>query len=291
MTEGMATKPEGRGEGGERYLIRKGGYFYRPNAQGYTGCKAEAGRYTLEEAVSLTHPNGPDGPRDDLSYMLDDTPTPSKPEGLPEGMVAWAGGQCPLAADNELARVVLTHLDGTTRVREGKETAGHFDSLGWWTGKREDGLPTNWRITGYWLSTPTKAVTAEGQGEEREAFAKIIGDGIYGPTRSHIYRHVTLPLADAIIAHRQAAQAELVEALKTVTNLFALPGENSVERFDRLARWFYRDTGYMAPGKDQPRSGVVASADRDDLNRIYDEWFAGKVANARATLAKLGADR
>lgn len=61
---------------GARYLIRKGGYFYRPNAQGYTVSKAEAGRYTLEEAINLTHPNGPDGPRDELSYMLDDiTPT------------------------------------------------------------------------------------------------------------------------------------------------------------------------------------------------------------------------
>jgi hypothetical protein len=28
----------------ERYLIRKNGYYYRPNAQGYTSHKAEAGR-------------------------------------------------------------------------------------------------------------------------------------------------------------------------------------------------------------------------------------------------------
>ena len=52
----------------ERYLIRKGGYYYRPNAQGYTNCIDQAGRFTLEDAISYSHPNGPDGPRDGISY-------------------------------------------------------------------------------------------------------------------------------------------------------------------------------------------------------------------------------
>jgi len=52
------------------YLIRKGGYYYRPNSQGYTVSKDEAGRYTLKEAINITHPNGPDGPRDGMSYEL-----------------------------------------------------------------------------------------------------------------------------------------------------------------------------------------------------------------------------
>lgn len=42
----------------EGWLIRKGGYFYRPNRSGYTGTKAEAGRYTEEEA-SAEHRNHP----------------------------------------------------------------------------------------------------------------------------------------------------------------------------------------------------------------------------------------
>jgi hypothetical protein len=54
------------------YLIRKRGAFYRPNAEGYTMNRAEAGRYTLAEAVSHSHPNGPDGPRDGIDYMLAD---------------------------------------------------------------------------------------------------------------------------------------------------------------------------------------------------------------------------
>lgn len=36
------------------WYIRKGGYFYRPNATGYTESIAEAGRYTYEEALAHT---------------------------------------------------------------------------------------------------------------------------------------------------------------------------------------------------------------------------------------------
>lgn len=55
-------------DGARRYLIIKNGMYYRPNARGYTCSVADAGRYTLEEAISHSHPNGPDGPRDGISY-------------------------------------------------------------------------------------------------------------------------------------------------------------------------------------------------------------------------------
>jgi hypothetical protein len=75
----------------DRYLIRKDGYYYRPNAQGYTASKTEAGRYTLEEAISYTHPNGPDGPRDALSYELDDTPILTAPaSSVPDSVMVEA---------------------------------------------------------------------------------------------------------------------------------------------------------------------------------------------------------
>ena len=57
-------------EGEPVYFIRKYGLYYRPNAQGYTSNKDEAGRYTLAEAINHSHPNGPDGPRDGVSYIL-----------------------------------------------------------------------------------------------------------------------------------------------------------------------------------------------------------------------------
>lgn len=50
------------------WLIHKAGRgWYRPNAQGYTNNPAEAGRYTHEVALSYSHPNGMDGPRDGMT--------------------------------------------------------------------------------------------------------------------------------------------------------------------------------------------------------------------------------
>lgn len=55
-----------------KYLIRKNGYWYRPNASGYTNSAIQAGRYTLDEAERYTHPNGKDGPRDGMDYVHED---------------------------------------------------------------------------------------------------------------------------------------------------------------------------------------------------------------------------
>ena len=38
---------------GEHYLIIKRGLYYRPNSQGYTGIRDQAGRYSLEFAKNL----------------------------------------------------------------------------------------------------------------------------------------------------------------------------------------------------------------------------------------------
>ena len=59
------------------YLIRKQGYWYRPNASGYTDSAIQAGRYSLEEAECYTHPNGKNGPRDGMDYVHEkDVPCP-----------------------------------------------------------------------------------------------------------------------------------------------------------------------------------------------------------------------
>lgn len=63
------------------YVICKYGGYYRPNAAGYTNNIAEAGRYTLEEAIRHSHPNGPDGPRDGITY--EPAPTPPSPHREP----------------------------------------------------------------------------------------------------------------------------------------------------------------------------------------------------------------
>lgn len=51
------------------FLIRKGAYWYRPNAQGYTANVNEAGLFTREEALLYTYPNGPNGSRDGLEFF------------------------------------------------------------------------------------------------------------------------------------------------------------------------------------------------------------------------------
>ena len=50
------------------FVVRKGGYFYRPKAEGYTQNIDEAGLFTELDAWRHSHPNGKDGPRDGLTY-------------------------------------------------------------------------------------------------------------------------------------------------------------------------------------------------------------------------------
>lgn len=64
----------------DEYYVRKNGYYYRPNAQGYTVVEAEAGRFTLDEAIAYSYPNGPDGPRDGIRYE----PVPTQTDRLAE---------------------------------------------------------------------------------------------------------------------------------------------------------------------------------------------------------------
>jgi len=64
----MNEENAGRVSEERAYLIRKGGAWYRPDSAGYTSNAHEAGLYTLGEAEKITHPNGPRGPRDAMSY-------------------------------------------------------------------------------------------------------------------------------------------------------------------------------------------------------------------------------
>lgn len=66
------------------YLICKYGGYYRPNCQGYTRFKEDAGRYTLAEAIRESHPNGPDGPRDGMTYIHEDDVGPFDAGGKEE---------------------------------------------------------------------------------------------------------------------------------------------------------------------------------------------------------------
>jgi len=74
------------------WLIYKAGRgWYRPQAQGYTNDPRQAGRYTREEADAYSHPNGWDGPRDEISIhheseVLRQSPEPSSSEMRVKGL-------------------------------------------------------------------------------------------------------------------------------------------------------------------------------------------------------------
>jgi len=53
----------------KEYFIRKKGLYYGPDNRGYTDRPILAGLFTLEDAISASHPNGPDGPRDGIRYF------------------------------------------------------------------------------------------------------------------------------------------------------------------------------------------------------------------------------
>lgn len=52
------------------YLIHKDGRgYYCAGAKGYTLNADNAGRFSLKDAIAYSHPNGPSGPRDGITYQ------------------------------------------------------------------------------------------------------------------------------------------------------------------------------------------------------------------------------
>jgi hypothetical protein len=80
----MKNEPEAPDLG---YLICKNGMFYRPDSSGYTSAKSEAGRYSLNMAIDITHPNGPDGPCDGMTYIHE-----TKPKNASLNLRCWLNG-------------------------------------------------------------------------------------------------------------------------------------------------------------------------------------------------------
>lgn len=87
---------------------------------------------------------------------------------------------------------------------------------------------------------------------------------------------------DAVVA--AAAGLSTLAALDELQAVFAIPGEDSFTRFERLAAMFYKDTGYLAPGKSAPMHST--QPDGDELRAIYDTWYVAKVERARAAIAR-----
>lgn len=94
----------------------------------------------------------------------------------------------------------------------------------------------------------------------------------------------------AIVKERdryKAERDELLEALASLAELYAMPGESNVDRFERVAELFHRETGCVAPGKD------IAAASGDSMSGVerltrWENWYANRAEKARAALAKVG---
>lgn len=73
---------------------------------------------------------------------------------------------------------------------------------------------------------------------------------------------------------------ELLSALRGLEMLFMRPGEGSLEHFERVGDAFYHDTGYLRPGKDS------MVHDPEEREVMWNKWREGKLASARAAIAK-----
>ena len=89
-------------------------------------------------------------------------------------------------------------------------------------------------------------------------------------------------ISAAKLATLQREADGMREALAGLEQYFDRAGENSIERYERIAAQFYRETGIMAPGKDVSAAG--GQPEHEVRRERYDAWVAAKVAAARAFL-------
>jgi hypothetical protein len=131
------------------------------------------------------------------------------------------------------------------------------------------------RPDGYRVAHTARVVAGEEYVSEAEAKANAE------------YLVLTANVYPALIAERDALRdqiAQLREAL-TVTAEW-LDTRNPTETFERIAGQFYRETGFMRPGKDEPMSGYTSEEHR---RRREVAWSAWVVARRTAMLAQIHA--
>lgn len=120
----------------QMYFITKGGAYYRPNAQGYTCSRDEAGLYTLAEAILHSHPNGPEGPRDGIGYHAAAMPAASEREQAlsdyeESGDLGDLARSFPAPSDQEKLLDLLTKATGD--IAAALILAGKADKIAKWT--------------------------------------------------------------------------------------------------------------------------------------------------------------
>ena len=125
----------------EQFLIEKRGLYYRSNAAGYTGRKADAGRYTFEEAASRAGPNGPDGSQDGMGIWREsEAPEHStlcpwdvkmKDAAFKDGYEQARADLCDLMQDDRVRALEAENA----RLRDARDDA--IDTLNAWFDRRK----------------------------------------------------------------------------------------------------------------------------------------------------------
>ncbi|MBO0358647.1 hypothetical protein J0X19_11880 [Hymenobacter sp. BT186] len=77
-----------------------------------------------------------------------------------------------------------------------------------------------------------------------------------------------------------AAAPDLLEALQWYQMFEAKDGEDSIDRFERVAREFRKATGYLKPGKD------CRTHDPEERQAAWSKWIDEGTDRARAVIAK-----
>jgi hypothetical protein len=76
----------------------------------------------------------------------------------------------------------------------------------------------------------------------------------------------------------------MYEALEMLAAHFVWPGEDTNDRFERVARAFYKDTGMLAPGKDVSASANESDEERAERMVAFGRWYDARVLPALSAL-------
>lgn len=90
-------------------------------------------------------------------------------------------------------------------------------------------------------------------------------------------------LRDAQAVLDAVGAPDLLEALEWSEQFNRRPNEDHLECFERIAEVFYRQTGYLRPGKDaSPQTG----SSTDERHAAWDAWIADGIARTRVAIQK-----
>lgn len=88
----------------------------------------------------------------------------------------------------------------------------------------------------------------------------------------------------ADLARVSEERMELFNALERETRLWRLDSESSLQHFERVADWYYSETGRLRPGKDEPLA--ASSGDPRKRDEDYAAWIKATLTQARAAIAR-----